>query len=169
MANYQQWVEYFEQLSIQNNLIQHNLEGNKKFYTMDLEELFSAVTHKLPAPDAGPFFVFINYTKEIDHKGTPVDKKKMGFAILQGFKHGDYDGERLARYNSEEATDQYLIRMSHDSKNGVQLFQHRFDRINARTVPHSIEANITYAGWWTAFEPIAQFNNCFDENNWTLP
>ena len=43
MANYSQWIDYFRQLAIENNLIKHDpVEANehKKFFRMNIDELY---------------------------------------------------------------------------------------------------------------------------------
>ena len=168
MAKYSEWVNYFQQLATENNLIKHTTT-KKKFYRMNIEELFSSTPSGLPAPKEGPFLVFINFIVDADYKARATKQQEMMVMLLQGHKRGDYDAENLARDNAEIATDQILRRMRNDSLSDHPFFEHSFDTIQARSIPLTIPGNINYSGWQTTFKINASFNACYDASNWTTP
>lgn len=168
MAKYSEWVTYFRGISVENNTVKHNFQGNKKFFRMNIEELFAGMSSQLPSSAEGPFFVFINYISDLTQTGSAISNKQMMFMILQGCSTDDYDGEETAMNTCEEVAHEYVRRMKHDSQNGEDPFEYGFDVIKAKIVATKVHGSTcVYVGWQVSFEPTNSFNDCYDASKFT--
>lgn len=170
MAKYSEWVTYFKNLCIEHVLINHEFNGNKKFYRMNIEELYSGVATSLPQSSEGPFFVFINYIAELEQTGSAIKKNQMMFLILQHRKRGDFDQEEIAMNRCEEAAEDFVRRMKKDSQEGLDPFEYGFDVIEAKMIPAKIVGSTSaFVGWQVTFNPTASFNDCYDPTKFVAP
>jgi len=165
MGKYQDWVAYFENLATINVMVQHST-AQKKFFTMKIEELFSAVRNSMPAADKGPLVIFIKYIRDISSNPSIKENQQLGIVVLQGYGVNDWEGERTADFNSETVLNQFINKMREDSDNGHVLFNHSFDTVKARITPFSVDWNIPYTGWMATFPSISGYNCAVNENDW---
>lgn len=166
MASYLEKSNYYELVSSENLLVSHNVNDQKKFFRMDIEELFSAVRDDLPGFDAGPFVIMINYVTEQDYAGRPIEKNENMLYFLQGYEDGNYEQELIARDNSEKAKNQFLRRFKKDSENGDGIFDGDFDVIKAKSTPQAVYFNANYVGWSCIYRLVDHFDECYNEDNW---
>lgn len=165
MGTYQDRVDYFRGLATANLKVAHSAT-QKKFYTMDIEELYTALRNDLPAPDRGPFVVFINYIREVKQKHVQINDLQMGLVFMQGYAPQDWQQEETARNNSEIVLDEFLNKMKSDSENGHPLFNYSFDTIKARITPYSGASNIGFVGWMVTFPSLSGYNCTHNSANW---
>lgn len=166
MSKYSDFVQYFENLATYNIAISHG-PNSKKFYRMNIEELLSGIKNDLPSPASGPFMIFINYIRELNHVASFKDKKQFMFFIMQGYSDGDWDEEQAARDATEIVVDQILTRMVNDSTAGNPIFNYSFDKIDGvKIIPTELKANLTYVGWQVSFNLDKQYIECYDPSKW---
>lgn len=170
MANYSDWVSYFKNLCVLHVDIKHGLNGAKKFFRLNIEELYSGIATSLPNGSEGPFFVFVNYISDYGQKGRAIKGNQMMFLILHTIKKGDHDKEEVSTTLCETVIEDFLKRMKYDSENGVAPFESDFDVIEAKKTSAKIEGTTSnYAGWQVTFNPLSSFNDCYDPAKFNTP
>lgn len=167
MENYQDFVEYFEQGCMQNNMIAHSAT-KKKFFRMNIEEFIMGSHSDLPGFDDGPFFVLINYLDDYKFTHQPSERKQLMFYVLQGAPSGDYDKEMQVRNNADIVVKQWISKMLNDSRTGHAIFQHGLDRPeNIRKISHSIHGSANYYGWQVVVSFSKPVSLKYEPNDWT--
>ena len=169
MHTYSTYAQYFEELATKHVDIRHNDPiGSKKFYQMTIEEFYSgAAGNSLPSSDSGPFVIMMDYISEINYNARATDHKDFMLMILSGFPNNDYDWANSVKDTCERICNDFINRMTEDSRNGVSLFEFSLDKPDKiRKVPGEIIFQSKYVGYQLSFNIITSFNDCVDISKW---
>lgn len=172
MANYADYINYFEQLAEEHVKIQHNktADKGKKFFRMNIEELISGSLRSLVTDDSTPFIVFINYITDYGQTHQPLKTNQLMFYVLAGQKTRDWDSETTARDTCEVVAQNFLARIRHDSMNGDSTWNSSADVIKSRLVAAEFKGSAnTYHGWQVSLSVSSPTTDlCYDENKWII-
>ena len=166
---YSSYAAYFEDLARKHVDVLHGSPvGNKKFFQMTIEEFYSgAAGGDLPAPDAGPFLIMMDYISELNYTGRATDHKDFMLMILSGFPNNDYSQANAVKDLCDNICNDFINKMNEDSQSGLNLFEFSLDKPDKiRKVPGEIIFQSKYVGFQMSFNIITSFNECVDNTKW---
>jgi len=173
MSYYKDAVAYFKSLAVANVDVAHtDVEGNKKFFRVDMEEFYSGTVAQLPSPDAGPFMVLFNYITDFNRIDCVNQKKQFMFMILQGYAKDDFDAEEDATDLCEQVIIEFVNKINFDSQTYAEnefLFG-GFAYETVRFVPFKIKnATGNFTGWQCSFFLSERISTAIDSDKWITP
>lgn len=172
MKNYQDYVDYFENLVIQFNGIDHDPENGKEgFFRINLEELASGTGTTVDAD--GFFFVLTNYTwKPVQGDDDSYIKKGEGMFFVMGtVDQGDFDDQTRVLAETEKIVEKFMNRIHLDSRKEIHdensIWYGQQDTMKfENAVPLQGPGNANHYGWQVVFEFSAYWNPCVELDDW---
>lgn len=173
---YADWKNYLSLLAQKNKKVNHLVNGDKKFFEIDLEELISGTEELLPGFGNGAFIIFSGYIDRISFSATPKTTRELMFFVMQSAGETNFSVHAQTRTDCEEVVQQFISRFIKDSLEGfeltpgVEFWENGFDIAeNITIIPNKMSiGSIDYLGWQVAISFTNQANFCFDQNNWNV-
>jgi hypothetical protein len=173
MSYYKDAVAYFKSLAVANVDVAHtDVEGNKKFFRVDMEEFYSGTVAQLPSPDAGPFMVLFNYITDLNRIDCVNQKKQFMFMILKGYAKDDFDAEEDATDLCEKVIIEFVNKINFDSQTYAEnkFLYGGFAYETVRFVPFKIKnATGYFTGWQCSFFLNERISTAIDPDKWITP
>ena len=173
MSYYLDAVAYFKSLAVANVDVAHtDVEGNKKFFRVDMEEFYSGAVAQLPSPEAGPFMVLFEYITDFNRIDCVNQKKQFMFMILQGFQKDNFDAEANATDKCEQVIIEFINKINFDSQTYAEneFLYGGFAYENVRYVPAKFKTSTGYfVGWQCSFFLNERISTAIDPDKWITP
>lgn len=171
MILYKDFAKYFENLCVQNTEIDHDPTNNiKGFFKINLEEVLVGSRRNIEAD--GIHVVLANYLWTPEDENTdPLKKVQFMFFVLGTTKDGDYELDTEVLDKTEKITQDFINRISFDSKTAVadqsSVFYRSQDKIKVDSViPLKFSPGLNSFGWQVVMTFYSSYSICVDHTKW---
>lgn len=171
MTNYKDYLDYFENLCVQYEDLEHDPDNNiKGFFRINIEETITGIRGKIEAD--GIFFVLTDYTwKPIDAGREMTREIQMMFLICGKHKNQDFEDETNVRNRCEVAMIKFLNRIKLDSQKETgqadDIFFKSQDLLKIDNIlPVSNFPGKNHVGWQCVFTINPFYNHCVNKDDW---